>query len=278
MNPKKAGIYCIENTWTEKFYIGSSRDVDARIKRHIKMLRDGAHHSIKLQNSWNKYGEGVFEFGVLVLCEEVDLLQREQEMIVTFDAVDNGYNVSKRAGAPMRGRKTSDEAKVKMREAHKARKPISEETRQRLRDAAKEREKMKKANGFEVSQETRDRLSKAGAGRVFTEETKAKISAANSGKPLSEEHRQKLSDARKGRERTQAEIDGRKSAAESNTGRARSDEFKSRMSELASNRTEEHRQKLADSLRGRKLSEEHRKALSDARKRNHEASVIDELA
>lgn len=57
--------------------------------------------------------------------------------------------------------------------------------------------------GVEVTQEHRDKISKANTGKVFTEEHKAKIGASNknknTGKHASEEARKKMSEAGKGR-------------------------------------------------------------------------------
>lgn len=272
-----SGVYMIAHIASDRRYVGSTVNFSKRFRTHLQLLRRGAHHSHKLQKDWDKYGEGAFEISILTRCPEDELLEKEQRVMNRLGASKRGYNVAIFAEAPNRGRKMSDEARKKISEAAKFRKPISEETRQRLRDAAKKREEMKRVNGFAVSEETRQKLSDAGKKRVFSEEVKKKISEANSGKPLSEEHRAKLSAAHKARERTEAEMEGRKKAAASNAGKKRSEDFCQRMSEIASNRSEEHRANLANSLRGRKLSEKHRKAISAARIRKHEESVIADL-
>jgi group I intron endonuclease len=248
MSLKESGIYCIENAWNEKRYIGSSSNVQLRIKRHIRMLKNGAHHSIKLQAAWNKYGEEAFEAGMMLRCPVEELIEMEQAMIFAFDAVDNGYNVAAKAGSPMSGRKHSDKTLERMSESHKGRKPISEETRQAMRVSSKIREAEKKANGFVVSEETRVKLAAAGKGRAVSEETKEKIRKANSGRSLSEEHRQKLSDAHKGKPLSEAQIAGNVAGGLANTGKKRSEAFRQMASYLASNRSEEHQNKLNASL------------------------------
>lgn len=278
MSLKEPGVYCIKNTWSEKLYVGSSRNMEARIKRHLRMLKNGTHHSPKLQSSWNFHGEEVFEVGVLVRCSVNELLQREQEWIFSFDSVNNGYNCAKHAGSPMKGRIQSDETKAKMAASHKARKPISEETRQRMREASALRETDKKAAGFKVSDETKAKLKAAGKGREVSVETREKIRLANAGKPLSEEHRQKLSDAQRAREKnSEAEIAGFAAAARKRTGVKRSEEFKQRMSAPASNRTEERRAKLVAAATGKSLTEEHRSNLSKARRAHLDNQVIIDL-
>jgi hypothetical protein len=59
------GIYCIFNKITKKRYIGSAsgkHGFRARWRNHKWRLRNGKHHSLYLQNAWNKYGEDSFEF------------------------------------------------------------------------------------------------------------------------------------------------------------------------------------------------------------------------
>lgn len=91
----ESGIYKITNKITGKCYVGSTKDFNKRWKRHFKDLREGKHHSIKLQRSYNKYGEDVF---VCEVVEEVPytkdvILEREQFWINKLDAYEHGYNI-----------------------------------------------------------------------------------------------------------------------------------------------------------------------------------------
>lgn len=196
---KESGIYCIEHRASGKRYVGSAANLDRRFKKHIKQLENGTHHSPKLQAAWNKYGADAFDFIILLLCPVDQLLQREQEELDILDTVEFGYNISRFADAPMRGRSQSEETKAKMRESHKNRAPISEETRERLRESARLREKAKKEQGFEVSEETRQKLSVSGKGRIVSEETRQKISEKNKGQQLTEEQKRKQIEALTGR-------------------------------------------------------------------------------
>lgn len=255
---KHSGIYCITHAASGRIYVGSAMNLDQRFKRHVRDLNANRHPNAKLQAAWGKYGAAAFTFTVLEACEKHELLAREQQWIVSLDAVVAGFNLAKFAGAPHKGMKHSAETLAKMRDSHKSRAPISEETRALLAEAALLREAEKKAGGFVVSEETRAKLAAAGKGRVFDEVVRAKIRAANSGKPLSKEHRQKLSEAHKGQKLSEE----RKEALRlSNLGKKRSDEFRQKMSKIAKSRSEETRRKLAESLRGRKLTEEHKAAL-----------------
>ena len=75
------GIYCILNKVNNKKYYGSSKDILNRFKRHKRDLRNGVHHNIHLQRSWNKHGEESFEFNIILECSEDELLLIEQEYL-----------------------------------------------------------------------------------------------------------------------------------------------------------------------------------------------------
>jgi group I intron endonuclease len=71
-----SGIYKIVNTKNQKFYLGSSKNIEKRWWRHKSDLRTGKHHNTHLQRAWNKYGEQHFVIEVIELTEK--LLEREQ--------------------------------------------------------------------------------------------------------------------------------------------------------------------------------------------------------
>ncbi len=94
---KICGIYMILNEVTWKVYIGSSRQINKRFKQHKRNLRGNTHHSPKLQNSWNKYGENTFIFDILEECSPDDLVKSEQSHIDIFTSYDNdfGFNIQR---------------------------------------------------------------------------------------------------------------------------------------------------------------------------------------
>ena len=49
-----------------------------RLKTHFNKLKSNCHHNIHIQNSFNKYGEDIFNFEVLNFCplEELDKMER----------------------------------------------------------------------------------------------------------------------------------------------------------------------------------------------------------
>lgn len=100
---KKLGAYSIRNTSNGKCFVGVSRDIDARIKRHQFELKVGAERcSRELQRDWSELGAEAFEFTILETIEPPkedhydpsdDLLTLEQlfcEELMPFEP--NGYN------------------------------------------------------------------------------------------------------------------------------------------------------------------------------------------
>ncbi len=101
------------------------------------------------------------------------------------------------------GRHHSPETRAKLRLAWRSRKPISEETRAKLRSrgfSPEHRAKIGAASrGRRLTPETREKMRAANLGKHPTSETRAKIGAANKGKIRSEETRAKIGAAHKGR-------------------------------------------------------------------------------
>jgi group I intron endonuclease len=76
------GIYKIQSiVKQERFYIGSSLNLEYRWKCHLIELKNNHHHSKKLQRHFNKYGESDLIFIVVEPCFPQFLLQREQYYI-----------------------------------------------------------------------------------------------------------------------------------------------------------------------------------------------------
>lgn len=129
-----SGIYMILNLINGKCYIGSSVNFRVRFNKHTSELNKNRHHCKHLQFAWNKYWSVSFKFKILQLSDDLYNLEKlEQEWI---DWLKPEYNVSSVAGSPL-GLKRSEETKEKLREAAKNRKPISEETRAKMKASAK---------------------------------------------------------------------------------------------------------------------------------------------
>ncbi len=76
-----SGIYVIRNEVSGKMYVGSAVDIAKRLAKHRYQLRSGVHPSKHLQASFNKYGDAAFETATLEVCEDHQLVEREQHWI-----------------------------------------------------------------------------------------------------------------------------------------------------------------------------------------------------
>lgn len=88
----ESGIYKIVNVINNKFYIGSSKNLNKRFKIHLSELKNNRHNNFYLQKSFNKYGENNFKFEIIENCSKEILLKREQYYI---DTLKPEYNLSK---------------------------------------------------------------------------------------------------------------------------------------------------------------------------------------
>jgi len=115
---KKTGVYKIVNIVNNKVYVGSSCDINRRWKEHIFRLKKNKHHSVKLQNSFNKYGVDVFIFEVIEECEKNQLIIKEQYWIDSLNSCNHGYNHKTKSGITLGflGKKHSEYFKIKKSE------------------------------------------------------------------------------------------------------------------------------------------------------------------
>lgn len=73
------GVYAIICTATWRSYIGSSCDIDLRMKCHFESLRNNRHQNPDLQKDWNQYGKDKFKWEVIEKIEDdLVLLDREE--------------------------------------------------------------------------------------------------------------------------------------------------------------------------------------------------------
>ena len=163
-------IYVIRNTYNGKVLIGQTVQDPPRKRwnSHRNSLRENYHRNPHLQNAWNKYGNGVFEFEVI--DDTADDVKRLNELEISYIEKYNSLNpmfgYNKREGG-QGGGKFSESIKAKMR-------------------------------GRKVSAVGRKRMSEAKSGKnhphygkIFSDETKWKMSEASKGKSKSKEHAQK---------------------------------------------------------------------------------------
>lgn len=87
-----SGIYRITCNKNAKNYIGVSKDIKKRWYQHVNMLKNKTHHSTKLQEDYNKYGEDVFEFRIIIKEDYGEAKRLEDKYIEKYQSDINGYN------------------------------------------------------------------------------------------------------------------------------------------------------------------------------------------
>ena len=202
----RSGIYQITNQTNGKRYIGSAVNIRKRWTNHLFALRHQQHPNRHLQAAFDKYGETAFVFSTLEHIENaLQLIPREQYFL---DMLKPEYNISPTARSAL-GVRRSPETRKKMSKAWSLEKrqaksgklrgtPLSEEHRQKI---SKAMSGARHPNfGQHPSAKTRMKMSKAhrgernhNFGRHPSEETKRKIRAA-----WTPERRQAQSEAQRG--------------------------------------------------------------------------------
>ena len=185
-----SGIYQIVNSATGKAYVGSALDLRKRKNSHWHALRNGGHHSSKLQRAWLKYGREAFTFQTLFICAKELLTFYEQRAL---EVLAPEYNVLREARSSLGYKHTA-------------------ETREKMR-AIQGQRTVQPAAGRTVSDEEKRRISVANTGRVCSEATHEKLRAARVGRKPAEgmrhtpEARAKMSADRKGKPRPLAAVE-----------------------------------------------------------------------
>ena len=179
-SPKPSGVYIIQNTTTNLYYIGSSKDIKNRWRQHRYLLRRGQHHSPHLQRSWDKYGEESFVFEILEECSVDHLIATEQRF---FENMKPAYNVCPKANG-VQGRPSK----------------FKGEKRSYTADA-------------------RFNMGSAWRGKSLTDDTKRLMSETRKGRTKSDEWKSKIAESvRKKHERpSEAMISGRAKTAQGNS-------------------------------------------------------------
>jgi group I intron endonuclease len=181
-----SGIYKIRNIETGKVYIGSSINLKKRVSKHKTELKTGRHHSQKLQRAWDKYGAQAFEFFVLEMASNDELIEREQYWLDHFDCANDGYNIlptagsssgyklteehRRKIGAGNAGKVRTDAMREKLSIAHMGH-STSVETRAKMGAAATGHSR---GRGYKHTAEALKKISEASKLRKFSPESNAK--------------------------------------------------------------------------------------------------------
>lgn len=109
------GIYKIVNNINGKLYIGSSNNIEKRLKYHNSLLKHNKHYNKHLQSSFNINPDN-FTFNILQICDMDNLLLQEKYFIDQFSTLnpDHGFNKAPNPNSGTRGLKWSCESKQKL--------------------------------------------------------------------------------------------------------------------------------------------------------------------
>jgi len=234
---KIIGIYQIQSKIKPyRIYIGSASNMINRWRCHLSYLKKNNHHSKKLQNHYNKYGEIDLTFSIIELCNSEKLVLTEQYYI---DLYKPYFNI-----CPFAGR-TAGVIK-------------SAETCKKISEGKKGKPSSRK--GFKTSDETKLKLRNANLGKEMSEETKAKISLTTKNKKKTDAHRLNISKGLKGKKKSPEHLEKIRLAQ---TGKKRGpmpEEIKAKLSKarMGHSVSAETRKKLSDFNKGKKQSEEAR--------------------
>jgi len=269
---KKAGIYKITCINNGKFYIGKSVNLYSRLNYH-KSRAKKITGSTYFEKAMIKHGWDSFEVEILEIFENFDkykdndkLLELEASLIKKFNSFDGkiGYNICQ-FSTDRTGHKCSDETRRKM-SLSRIGKPLSEETREKLRKPRKpgSEEFKRKCRERTHTIESKKKMRQAKLGKSLSEETKEKLSKCKKGKPLSDEHKENARFARLGYTHTEETKEKMRKTA---LGRINSKESrdKMRLAKLGKPLSEETKQKMSKAKLGKILSEETKQKMSKAK-------------
>lgn len=107
------GIYKITNKINGKVYIGQSMDIERRWEDHKLKLQNNSHHSQKLQENYNSYGENNFKFEIIeeinedfkIQVQKCILYILENKYIKQYDSINNGYNIEDTLDLILKGKR-----------------------------------------------------------------------------------------------------------------------------------------------------------------------------
>ena len=285
------GVYIIRNSVNGKLYVGSAaKCFRTRWNLHLWQLRLGKHHSTRLQRSWDKHGEAVFEFRVCEVTSPEHAVAVEQVMIDYYKSANPqfGYNVSPTAGSQLGVKRTPlaienlrCAARIRMsdpirraRQSCVAKKQMENpEHRERVRLAAVNHYKIESnrkamsemATKRMANHEAREAISEAMKTRMSNPKEREKLSVAATAQmktPGAREHLSKLATQR------MADPANRAAISAANKGRVHSGEAKAKMSASRKGRrmSGETKAKISAANSGRKHTEESKMQMSQTKR------------
>lgn len=179
-----SGIYKIINKVNGKYYVGSSKNIESRWKSHRYQLRRSCHKNIMLQNDYNRGDE--FEYMVIesITLNDIDRCMKMYGGMCKLRRVE--YYIKNGMMLPA----------------------ILLIAEQMYLDIAKKQRETNyqqcyQADGGELSDESRRKISESLKGREFSDEHKQRIGEANRNRVYSEVTRRKIGMASSNRTHSQ---------------------------------------------------------------------------
>lgn len=215
--PQIAGIYYI--VIGKKGYVGSTINLRKRLLEHFNSLKANRHHSLYLQNTYNKYKDKCVRYYILCTCPCEYLIKMEQWFLDNLEI--NTSFCTRKIADRNNGLKHTEETKKKFREIMnrpenkervqninkgKKRSPeLIEKIASKLRGRKQSEESNQKRKDswkkFKLSDKYQEWLSsmkELNKGRKLNERQLFALKNRK-GHKLSEEHKRKLSAAKKGK-------------------------------------------------------------------------------
>ncbi len=99
-------VYLIKHNTTNRIYIGSSYQVEKRIKNHLYRLRAHTHHIKDMQDDFDVFGEN-YTFDIIGEIFNIDEKDKEYEFMEKFNSRIRGvgYNYLDQQGKPVIGKR-----------------------------------------------------------------------------------------------------------------------------------------------------------------------------
>jgi len=104
--PRRAGIYVVRNTVSDKLLLGSTMNLHGPLNRHRFLLTIGGHPNRALQEDWRRLGPDAFEFTIVdVVAPDDEQAGPHEDELSLLEALwiertqpfgERGYNLHSR--------------------------------------------------------------------------------------------------------------------------------------------------------------------------------------
>jgi group I intron endonuclease len=89
-------FYILKSEKANKFYFGSSSDLDKRLKTHFRQLKSGIHHNVFVQDIWDRYLDWTIS-SYVTFPTAAEAKSFEERMIHSFSNSDTLTNIGRHA-------------------------------------------------------------------------------------------------------------------------------------------------------------------------------------